>query len=50
MKTLGILGGMSPESTVSYYLNINRAVNATLGENHSANLLMSSVNFEDIVQ
>lgn len=25
MKTLGILGGMSPESTVSYYMNINRA-------------------------
>ncbi|QBQ64059.1 aspartate/glutamate racemase family protein [Actinobacillus indolicus] len=50
MKTLGILGGMSPESTVSYYLNINRAVNVALGGNSSAKLLMSSVNFEDIVQ
>ncbi|WP_233116904.1 aspartate/glutamate racemase family protein [Aggregatibacter actinomycetemcomitans] len=50
MKTLGILGGMSPESTVSYYLIINRAVNQALGGNASAPLLMSSVNFEEIVQ
>lgn len=50
MKTLGILGGMSPESTVSYYLNINRAVNQALGGNSSAKLLLSSVNFEEIVQ
>lgn len=50
MKTLGILGGMSPESTVSYYLNINRAVNQALGGNSSAKLLLSSVNFDEIVQ
>ena len=50
MRTLGILGGMSPESTVSYYLNINRAVNQQLGGNASAKILMSSVNFEEIVQ
>lgn len=50
MKKLGILGGMSPESTVSYYLAINRAVNQALGGNSSAPLLMSSVNFEEIVQ
>lgn len=50
MKTLGILGGMSPESTVSYYLNINRAINSALGGNASAKLLMSSVNFADIVE
>lgn len=50
MKTLGILGGMSPESTVSYYLNINRAVNQQVGGNASAKLLVSSVNFEDIVE
>lgn len=50
MKTLGILGGMSPESTVSYYLNINRAINSALGSNASAKLLMSSVNFADIVE
>ncbi|MEG9487057.1 aspartate/glutamate racemase family protein [Mannheimia indoligenes] len=50
MKTLGILGGMSAESTVSYYLNINRAVNQALGGNSSAKIFISSVNFEEIVQ
>lgn len=50
MKILGILGGMSAESTVSYYLNINRAVNQVLGGNSSAKMLISSVNFEEIVQ
>lgn len=50
MKTLGILGGMSPESTVSYYVNINRALNQALGGNSSAKILMSSVNFEEIAQ
>lgn len=49
MKTLGILGGMSPESTISYYLNINRAVNQVLGGNASAKILMSSVDFAEIV-
>ena len=50
MKTLGILGGMSPESTVSYYLAINRAVNQHLGGNASAKLMISSVDFAEIVQ
>ncbi|HGO5856067.1 TPA: aspartate/glutamate racemase family protein [Mannheimia haemolytica] len=50
MKTLGILGGMSAESTVSYYLDINRSVNKVLGGNASAKILISSVNFEEIVQ
>lgn len=50
MKTLGILGGMSAESTVSYYIHINRAVNQALGGNTSAKMLVSSVNFEEIVQ
>lgn len=50
MKTLGILGGMSPESTVSYYLAINRAVNQHLGGNASAKLMIASVDFAEIVQ
>ncbi|WP_373099221.1 MULTISPECIES: aspartate/glutamate racemase family protein [Pasteurellaceae] len=50
MKTLGILGGMSPQSTVTYYRDINRLVNQTLGGNASAPLLIASVNFADIVQ
>lgn len=49
MKTLGILGGMSPESTATYYVEINRAVNQVLGGNSSASLLIASVNFADIV-
>lgn len=49
MKTLGLIGGMSPESTVSYYQIINREVNQRcLGGNHSADMLMHSVNFETI--
>ncbi len=45
MKTLGIIGGMSPESTITYYQQINRLVNQKLGGNHSAPLLMVSVEF-----
>ena len=48
MKTLGLIGGMSPESTVSYYQIINRETNRRLGGNHSADLLMHSVDFETI--
>lgn len=50
MKTLGIIGGMSPESTALYYQIINREVNQRLGGNYSADLLIHSVNFESIVQ
>lgn len=49
MKTLGMIGGMSPESTVLYYQIINREVNRRLGGNNSANLVMHSVNFAEIV-
>ena len=48
MKTLGIIGGMSPESTVLYYQIINREVNQRLGGNNSADILMHSVNFAEI--
>ena len=49
MKTLGMIGGMSPESTVLYYQIINREVNRRLGGNNSANIVMHSVNFAEIV-
>ena len=49
MKTLGIIGGMSPESTVTYYSEINRLVNQAKGGNSSAPLLMVSVEFSEIV-
>lgn len=47
-KTLGILGGMSPESSTVYYQAINQAVNTALGGNHSARILLLSVEFEQI--
>ena len=50
LKTLGIIGGMSPESTVSYYQCINREINARLGGNHSADIVMHSLEFEAIVR
>lgn len=48
MKTIGIIGGMSPESTVLYYQIINREINRRLGGNRSADLLMHSVDFETV--
>ncbi|QMT31135.1 aspartate/glutamate racemase family protein [Alysiella filiformis] len=50
MKTIGIIGGMSPESTAIYYTQINRLVNARLGGNHSAKIILQSLEFEEIVQ
>lgn len=49
MKTIGILGGMSPESTTHYYDGINKNVVHTLGGNNSADLILSSGNFQVIV-
>jgi aspartate racemase len=49
MKRLGMIAGMSPESTTHYYEVINKIVCNKLGGNHSAEILMSSVNFQEIV-
>jgi aspartate racemase len=49
MRVIGLLGGMSWESTAVYYRRINEQVRARLGGLHSAELLMRSVNFDDIV-
>lgn len=48
MKTIGLIGGMSWESTVSYYRIINEAVKDALGGFHSAKILMYSVDFAEI--
>lgn len=48
MKTIGLLGGMSWESTVTYYQIINETVKKELGGLHSAKILMYSVDFEEI--
>lgn len=47
-RTLGIIGGMSWESTQSYYRLINEGIKAELGNLHSADLLIHSVDFEPI--
>ncbi|KRV82378.1 aspartate/glutamate racemase family protein [Aeromonas veronii] len=48
MKCIGLLGGMSWESTVSYYQALNRGVRAQLGGLHSARVLLNSVDFAGI--
>ena len=48
MKTIGMIGGMSWESTVSYYKAINRSVKEALGESHSAKIWLYSLDFEEI--
>ena len=48
MKTIGMIGGMSWESTVSYYKALNRGVKEALGESHSAKIWLYSLDFEEI--
>ncbi len=48
MKTIGLLGGMSWESTVTYYREINQGVKHRLGGLHSAQILLHSVDFDPI--
>lgn len=50
MKTLGLIGGMSWESTALYYTAINRAIGTRLGALHSAKVVVSSVDFQEIVE
>ncbi len=48
MKTLGLIGGMSWESTVPYYQLINQTVRQQLGGLHSARIILYSVNFAEV--
>lgn len=48
MRKIGLIGGMSWESTVTYYQLLNRGIQARLGGLHSADLLMASVDFAPI--
>lgn len=50
MKTLGLIGGMSWESTLPYYRIINQVVKECLGGLHSAQLVLYSVDFARIEQ
>lgn len=48
MRTIGLIGGLSWQSTQTYYQIINTEVNERLGKNHSASILMYSFDFEEI--
>ena len=48
MKTIGLIGGMSWESSIEYYRIINQTVKARRGGLHSAKSLMYSVDFADV--
>ena len=48
MKTIGLLGGMSWESTSTYYRLINQETNRRLGGLHSAKIILFSVDFSEI--
>ncbi|EIC84068.1 aspartate/glutamate racemase family protein [Serratia sp. M24T3] len=50
MKTLGLIGGMSWESTVPYYRTINEQIKQALGGLHSAKMVIYSVDFYEIEQ
>lgn len=48
MKTIGLIGGMSWESTVTYYQVINETIKKQLGGLHSAKCVLYSIDFEEI--
>lgn len=48
MQTIGLIGGMSWESSAAYYGALNRGVEQRLGGYHSARTVMSSVNFAEV--
>lgn len=48
MKTIGLIGGMSWESTVTYYRIINETIKDRLGGLHSAKCILYSVDFDEI--
>ena len=50
MKTIGLLGIASPRSNIEYYRYINTSINKRLGKNHSAKMIISTIDYEDIKQ
>lgn len=48
MKTIGLIGGMSWESTAEYYRIINEQINKYMGKHHSSKLVLISLDFEVI--
>ncbi|WP_392353406.1 aspartate/glutamate racemase family protein [Pseudoalteromonas sp. PB2-1] len=50
MRTIGLIGGMSWESTQSYYLLLNQGVKESLGGLHSAKIVLVSLDFAEIAR
>lgn len=50
MKCIGLLGGVSWASTVEYYKRLNILINKEKGKNHSAKIILYSLDFEEILQ
>ena len=48
MRTIGLIGGMSWESTVPYYRQVNETVKERLGGLHSAKVVLYSVDFYEV--
>lgn len=48
MKTIGLLGGMSWESTDLYYQHINKMIQTQLGKLHSAKVILVSIDFSEV--
>lgn len=49
MRTIGLIGGSTWLSTKTYYQLINEEVNARLGQKHSAEILLYSMNFQEVM-
>ena len=49
MKIIGLLGGTGWSSTIGYYTLLNKMVNAKLGGYHSAKIILSSIDYQDIM-
>ena len=50
MKTIGLIGGITPESTILYYRILNGLAVSTYGESHSAKVIINSVDFGQIAK
>ena len=48
MKTIGLIGGMSWESTIPYYKIINEEIKTKLGGLHSAKIILYTADFDEI--
>ncbi|AOW19687.1 aspartate/glutamate racemase family protein [Urechidicola croceus] len=48
MKTIGLIGGITPESTILYYRILNQLASDTIGSGHSAKVLLNSVDFGEV--